>query len=641
MKLLTIPKSEYNNYRLDVIFDGYKWDPQYMDNNTIAKFALVLTEEEHNELIRLTEDLDKETIQAETLINENLKLAKPLSLPRKIRKELKSMKNYDANRHIRLMRYDFHPTIDGGWALSEVNSDVPGGLAEASLMPQIALGTIGEKGYNYENFSEALASAIKQKVKPGGKIMFVHCTSYSDDRQVMQLIGDKLETMGYKAIYGAADHLRFENTEAISELEGNTGIIDAIIRFTPLEWLVNMKPKRWGGYFDTTTVSCNHPIAIFAQTKRFPLVWETLEKHGVELSTWRKLLPETIEVKDVKNRDGYIFKPIYGRVGERISIKEACRDDEYDKIIKDVKKNPKKYLAQKMFDSRPLISDDGESFHVCLGSYSVEGKAAGYYARISKTPRIDSSAADIPVLIESSSPKKDTEKTITTHPHRQEQENTAISFKEAFELWAPAGCKWVQWVRPVPFVQKIPTDLCTVTSCDLTPVCYLEQMAEDTAIFIDLPGYESINEGLALAKLGWRPIPLYNGANEQHGAMALVDNHGIEKALQWGAVRLKSIKLAGDAPPVFLLDSNRLQRYRMDVSVFDNSWDLFEQDIPSPECFINNGISKIIIRGEKINKDISRILYKFQTKGITILFTKGYEAATEIKLKKPPRRYNL
>ena len=101
-----------------------------------------------------------------------------------------------------------------------------------------------------------------------------------------------------------------------------------------------------------------------------------------------------------RNKEGYIFKPACGRVGEKISIKEACKDDEYEKILADVKKHPKQYIAQKKFNSKPLITDEGQSFHLCLGSYSVEGKHAGYYARISKLPRIDSFSADIPVLIE-------------------------------------------------------------------------------------------------------------------------------------------------------------------------------------------------------------------------------------------------
>jgi hypothetical protein len=56
-----------------------------LDNNTIAKHVLVLTEEEHKELELLTESLDKETIHAEEMLNKNLKLAKPLALPWQIR----------------------------------------------------------------------------------------------------------------------------------------------------------------------------------------------------------------------------------------------------------------------------------------------------------------------------------------------------------------------------------------------------------------------------------------------------------------------------------------------------------------------------------------------------------------------------
>ena len=139
---------------------------------------------------------------------------------------------------------------------------------------------------------------------------------------------------------------------------------------------------------------------MYAQTKRFPLIWDALEKQGVSLTTWRELLPDTLEVKDAKGKEGYIYKPACGRVGEKISIKEACRGEEYKKILADVKKHPKKYLAQKKFHSLPLLGQNGEEFHVCLGSYTVEGAHAGYYARISTTPRIDSNAADIPILIE-------------------------------------------------------------------------------------------------------------------------------------------------------------------------------------------------------------------------------------------------
>lgn len=397
MKLVTIP--DYENYRIDAMFDCYKWDPQFLDSNTISKHALVLTKQEARSLAHLTELLDQETRDAELFLNTHLSLAKKLRLPKKLLPELKRMKNYDPKHHIRLTRYDFHPTKEGEWAISEVNSDVPGGFAEASLLPKLALQYLKSNKVESIDFGSHLVKALSKKIKKKGTVFFVHCTSYSDDRQVMQYLGDQMEQCGYHALYGAIDHLRFQNQEAISILDGHQGKVDGIVRFTPLEWVKDIKPKTWSGYFDTTTPSCNHPIAIFAQTKRFPFVWDQLESYGLSFSTWRKLLPNTIEVTK-KVPPGYLYKPAWGRVGEKISIQEACEEGEYQKILKEVKRHPKRYILQKQFSSQLLESPEGEWFHVCIGSYAVDGKHAGFYARMSRKLRIDSDAEDIPVLIE-------------------------------------------------------------------------------------------------------------------------------------------------------------------------------------------------------------------------------------------------
>ena len=95
MKLLSIPKEKYNEYKLDLMFDAYKWDPQFVDNNTIAKYVLILSEKENKELIEYTEQLDMETRMAEEFLNNNLEDAKILKLPRKINKELKKMRDYE------------------------------------------------------------------------------------------------------------------------------------------------------------------------------------------------------------------------------------------------------------------------------------------------------------------------------------------------------------------------------------------------------------------------------------------------------------------------------------------------------------------------------------------------------------------
>jgi len=211
--------------------------------------------------------------------------------------------------------------------------------------------------------------------------------------------------------------------------------------------------------------------------------------------------------------------------------------------------------------------------------------------------------------------------------------------KDIFKKWTPIGSKWIEWVRPVPFAAI--DNMAQANGAyhfTIPGIIYIKELKIDTAIILDIPGYDSIEEGLALAKLGYRPIPLFNGTDEQQGTMALVDNHMIKSALVWGALELEKLKIAKNAPPAFLLDSNRTHRFKMNVSVFDNSWDLYPQDIPSSEYFLKNGISQIIIRGDKIQKDLVKILYEFQKNGITLLFTNGYEYSKEVIIKKPSRK---
>ncbi len=211
--------------------------------------------------------------------------------------------------------------------------------------------------------------------------------------------------------------------------------------------------------------------------------------------------------------------------------------------------------------------------------------------------------------------------------------------KDIYKIWAPSGVRWTDWVRPVPFV--FIKDLSKTNSAynfTIPSINYLNKLPVNTAVIVDLPGYNGISEGLALAQIGFRPIPIYNGTMEQEGAMALVDSHVVERALIWGASELAKIKILPDALPAFLLDSNRTHRFKMNEAIFDNSWDLYDQDMPSAEYFLTHGIHNIIVRSESIQKDLTKILYKYSQKGIRILFTKGYEAPKEVKVKKPSKR---
>ena len=164
---------------------------------------------------------------------------------------------------------------------------------------------------------------------------------------------------------------------------------------------------------------------------------------------------------------------------------------------------------------------------------------------------------------------------------------------------------------------------------------FLKQYEKDTAIFIDLPGKESIELGVNLAAtIGYRPIPLFNGTDEQIGSQSTTDTYLIESCLINGSEKLKNISLENNANPAFLLDSYRTNRYRAKESIFDNSWDLYKQDIPISKYFKENGIYKIIVVGNTIQRDLRKIFFEFQEAGIDFYLTDGYITAKKVILKK-------
>lgn len=198
--------------------------------------------------------------------------------------------------------------------------------------------------------------------------------------------------------------------------------------------------------------------------------------------------------------------------------------------------------------------------------------------------------------------------------------------KEIYKIWAPPNKKWVDWVRPVPFIpinDKI--EIFHPSNFVLPCLEYLDKNDMTMAIIVDLSGHQSMEAGILLAQYGYRPIPIYNGTIEQKGARATTNNSSIVSALVWGASELSQITLGDNAPPAFLTDSNRMHRFKMEVGIFDNSWDVYHQDLPSEEYFIKNGISRILVISHKLSKDLKKIFSEYKHRKIQIFLSDGYD----------------
>lgn len=206
--------------------------------------------------------------------------------------------------------------------------------------------------------------------------------------------------------------------------------------------------------------------------------------------------------------------------------------------------------------------------------------------------------------------------------------------EEIYKIYAPNGAKWTEWIRPVPFVAIDTYDRKPSSNWLDRKAMFLEEYQKDTAIFVDLPGKESIEISIDLAHIGYRPIPLFNGTDEQKGSQCTTATYIVESCLINGAEKLKNIKLKSDTNPAFLLDSYRTNRYRAKESIFDNTWDLYAQDIPSLKYFKENGIRKIIVVGNTIQRDLRKIFFEFQNMGIEFYLTNGYLPLKKVILRK-------
>ena len=394
-----LPRDAWLGLQRRAIFDFCKWDIQCEDRSVLARFPLLLESATASYLNETAEALAREALAAEAEILQRPELIARLGLPRAIRRALQeAASDGPVTPNLRVMRFDFHPTPDG-WHISEVNADVPGGFVEAS----------GWNSLFAENWpgacvpsapSEAYARAIGNAIGPNGLVALVHATAYSDDRQVMLHLARCLAKQGLRACLLSPSHLRWQHGRAEICADFASGRPDAIVRFFPAEWLPNLSREDcWKPYFDGTKILLSNPgVALVLQTKRFPLVWDSL---CADLSVWRKLLPETREVSRMRTAidDSWVLKPAFGRVGEGIGIRGITPSGDFQKIAQEAHRHPQKWVAQKRFDILPLATESGEKFP-CIGVFTIAGRAAGFYGRVSDNPIITQHAQDAAVLLQ-------------------------------------------------------------------------------------------------------------------------------------------------------------------------------------------------------------------------------------------------
>lgn len=379
--------------RQRAIFECDKWDPQVEDVATIARFPLLLTPEAWAELRRLAEGLAGETLAVEEELGRRPELHRALGLPGRAITALRRAADLGVPNGIaRVARFDFHPTRDG-WRITEVNSDVPGGFNEASGLSRL----VAELVPGALPAGDPVAAYVAALLADGAAVALTHATAYSDDHQVMRYLARALAARGAKPKLISPSQLRWHDGHA--QVVGDVGPVDVLVRFFPAEWLTDLpRASGWPHWFaGGRTPASNPATALLTQSKRFPLLWDSLR---TPLPTWRSLLPETREPPDVpwQRDDAWVVKPALGRVGAEVGIAGVTTTKEWSTIARGARRYPRAWVAQRRFAANTLDSEDGPLYPT-IGVFTIDTTAVGAYGRVARRPLIDARAQEAAVLI--------------------------------------------------------------------------------------------------------------------------------------------------------------------------------------------------------------------------------------------------
>ena len=221
---------------------------------------------------------------------------------------------------------------------------------------------------------------------------------------------------------------------------------------------------------------------------------------------------------------------------------------------------------------------------------------------------------------------------------------------ELFQIWAPSIRVWAQWAKPVLFACESAIDPGNL----LVPPAWPKLDAPNdhmTALVIDLPREMAAEYGIAAARDGYWPVPLFNCA---YGPGAVLNVLTLIERLIAGARELGQLNVPADAPPAFLTDSKRMSPDApLQPGKFDNRYILLPQDFPSASFLKAHGIMRVVwIRSEieqsnlmlrsKVTEDLAHIFRRWQEAGLEIYSSELSTQQTErIEVQEPSRFRSL
>jgi glutathionylspermidine synthase len=314
-----------------------------------------------------------------------------------------------------LSRVDLLWGADGQFHACEVNADCPGGHNETLALPTLARAYGFRGGWNPTRVVDAAAARLVALARtPDGRpgtVALLYATAYAEDLQVCALLRRAVERRGTRAILASPTAL--VSTPAGLTLHGHP--VSALYRYYPTEYMEGL--ANVPAIADEVASGRLRTLASFSQMYlQSKLVmargWALRTGLGAEHARAVEAhVPETFDLAELPPaallaaRAGWVLKRAFGRVGDEVFVGSLLDDADWRILVDDVGKRRaggERWIAQRFVAQQPIPTPWGPRL-VTLGAYVLDGRFAGYFARLTSVSHVSHDALVVPVFAEGES----------------------------------------------------------------------------------------------------------------------------------------------------------------------------------------------------------------------------------------------
>jgi glutathionylspermidine synthase len=394
------------------------WDAFFAGERRVDVLPLVLSERLHRGAVEAAEGVAAAIEAATRRAHEDPAEAERYGYHPDVTRLVRA--SWNAGDRTSWARVDLLLGDDGVWRACEINADTPGGHNEAFGLPRLARAAGFTEGSNpttmLEDLAERLASLAKTPDGEQGEVALIFATAWAEDLQICALLKRTLARMGVTATFAPPTGPRL--VDGALMVSGRP--VRALYRYFPTE---NMEGQ---GNLEDLAVAVERGLVrtvssfcgMYAQSKlAFARAWalrESLgEPHRAALERW---VPETVDLADLpvsrllEEREQWVLKRALGRVGDQVFVGMLTSQAYWKGLVEELAAlrgegsvgsagvAREAWIAQRLVRQQAIPTPFGHRF-VTLGAYVLDGRFAGYFARITPVSHVSHDALCVPVFV--------------------------------------------------------------------------------------------------------------------------------------------------------------------------------------------------------------------------------------------------